>query len=75
MNVGVGEVVGGMACGWRGTWQEEWKELEWLRGLVLLVCVSLEERMDVVFFGMGQGQGEWAGGMAWVWNEGVKGWL
>ena len=72
MNVGGGlgkEVVGGMACGWRGRWQEEWKEFEWLMGLALLVCVMVEERMDVVFFGMGQGQGEWVcvvEGVVWV---------
>ena len=74
MNVGGGlgkEVVGGMACGWRGRWQEEWKEFEWLMGLALLVCVMVEERMDVVFFGMGQGQGEWVcvvEGVVWIWN-------
>ena len=75
MNVGGGlgkEVVGGMACGW--------KELEWLWGLVLLVCVCLEDRMDVVFVGMGWRewvcvvQGFWEVGwleVDGVWNEGV----
>ena len=72
MGGGLGKEVvgaGGMACGWRGIWLEEGKEGEWVMGLGLLDCVMVEERMDVVFFGMGQGQGEWVcvvEGVVWV---------